>query len=951
MAFLIFPQDIRVLSHEAREKLLREEVGGKGKNLFRMTAMELPVPRWFAVGASAFAKFQTETGVQSRIEQVLADMQKRLVLAEESATRPDPAVFDDAAKAIEELIVSGKLPTELSVELKLGLESTGLSSFECAVRSSGLDEDSAQNSFAGQFSSYLFQKGLDAISDSVKKCWASGFSARALSYRYERGLTLEKISVGVVIQKMVRADRAGVGFSRNPIRALDRDSLLIASVYGLGEGLVSGYLESDSFDVSRSKRTIKSELVTKDQAFRRDHNGGLKIESVDPALHKASSLTDEEVLKIADLCLDLEKKLEAPQDCEWAIEDGQVYLVQTRPVTSLPPDTYFESSSRGVSASLWDNSNIIESYSGVTTPLTFSFASRVYRQVYIQFCEVMGIPQAWIIEREDVFRNMLGLIRGRIYYNLVNWYKLVLLLPGSANNKSFMETMMGVKQGLKPEVAKLFEFVNNPPRYSLIQKLTLLVSTYLRFKKIDTLVGEFNRNFVETYEDARKRPYRTYSFDQLVEEYHRLEDRFLKRWQVPIINDYLCMIFFGLLKKLTEKWVASGDQGGSLQNDLLCGQGDLESTEPTKTLMRIAKVIDKGDAKSREWFIQGKPSDVWGELAREHSAVGAAGPKAEIYRLFDNFLDLYGFRCINELKLEEKDLHDDPSFVVGSVQSYVRTGSYDIEKMEARELEIRAKAEKLLLEKVSGPKLAIYRWVLNETRRAVRNRENLRFARTKVFGVARKIIRAMGACLKNLGFLRQESDVFYLTIEELIAFNEGRTVTLDLATLTEIRKKEFSSFDKTQPPPDRFLLEGAVGVSLPYGQVLAELDLLRSERPKSDDPNVLIGTPCCPGVIEGVVRVVKEMKDAEGIAGEILVTERTDPGWVPLYPSCSGLLIERGSLLSHSAVVARELGLPTIVGISGGLMKKLKTGDRVRVDGAKGEVRLLKDEAEKAVEA
>lgn len=313
----------------------------------------------------------------------------------------------------------------------------------------------------------------------------------------------------------------------------------------------------------------------------------------------------------------------------------------------------------------------------------------------------------------------------------------------------------------------------------------------------------------------------------------------------------------------------------------------------------------------------------------------------EIKALFDRFLDLYGFRCINELKLEESDLHDDPTFVVGSVQSYVRSGSYDIAKMEKREQEIRGQAESTLKTKLSGPKLWIYRWVLNETRRAVRNRENLRFARTKVFGVARNIIRAMGLKLFELGVLRNERDVFYLTIEELIAFNEGRTVTLNVAELTAIRKREFAQFDKSPPPPDRFLLEGAVAISLPYAQVLSELDLLRSERPKSDDPNVLIGTPCCPGIVEGVVRVVKEMKDAEGINGDILVTERTDPGWVPLYPSCSGLLIERGSLLSHSAVVARELGLPTIVGISGGLLKKLKTGDRVRVDGAKGEVRKL----------
>lgn len=936
--------DLESFPSVEREKVLSQEVGGKGKNLWRMTELGLPVPAWFVVRASSFQEFLERNGLNPTIEGHLEE----LINQASSGSKIEPQQFDAVAAKIESLIIDGKFAGDFRTQFEKTFASTGLASFDCAVRSSGLDEDSAMNSFAGQFSSFLFQNGIDQVLESIKKCWASGFSGRALSYRLERGLTLKGISVGVVVQKMVHADRSGVVFSRNPIRALDRDSLLVASVFGLGEGLVSGYLESDSYDVLRSSVNegpikFKSELVPKDQAFRRDASGGLKIVSVDESLQKSSSLTESQLTKISKLALQLEKDLGTPQDCEWAIENDDLYFVQTRPVTSLPPETYFKHDVRGQMATLWDNSNIIESYSGVTTPLTFSFASRAYRQVYIQFCEVMGIPQAWIDEREDVFRNMLGLIRGRIYYNLVNWYKLVLLLPGSANNKSFMETMMGVKQGLRPEVAKLFEFVNQPPKYSASQKFTLLFMTLVRFLRIDGLVGEFNRNFVETYEDARKRPYRQYSFDQLVEEYHRLEDKFLKRWQVPIINDYLCMIFFGLLKKLTENWVQAGDAGSSLQNDLLCGQGDLESTEPTKTLMRIAATIDvpsptapslaSGTLELKNWFLAEKPQEIWQSLLR--------GEKPEVKAQFDRFLDLYGFRCINELKLEERDLHDDPTFVVSSVQSYVRSGSYDIHKMEKRELEIRGQAELTLAKTLSGPKLWIYRWVLNETRRAVRNRENLRFARTKVFGVARNIIRAMGLKLSELGILKNESDVFYLTIEELIAFNEGRTVTLNLSELTAIRKREFSQFDKSAPPPDRFLLEGAVAVSLPYAQVLSELDLLRSERPKSDDPNVLIGTPCCPGIVEGVVRVVREMKDADGINGEILVTERTDPGWVPLYPSCSGLLIERGSLLSHSAVVARELGLPTIVGISGGLLKKLKTGDRVRVDGAKGEVRKL----------
>ncbi len=930
---IIRPEELRNLTEAERRELLTREAGGKARNMASMTLLGVPVPEWFSVSASSFRLFITH----NRLDQLLK-------LPFDLQTDVRSVNFEAIATEIEAQFLKGEVPGEVVGAIQSELQRLGWQDQSVAVRSSGLDEDSAENSFAGQFSSYLFQKGEAQILQSLKRCWASGFSARALAYRVERGISLDSIAVGVVIQKMVEARVSGVAFSRNPVRALDRDSVLVSSVFGLGEGLVSGYLESDNFDVSRNSLKAaslmyKSELAEKSEAFRRNDAGGLVKASVAADLAKAPSLTETEVRSVAQLVVDLEERLGSPQDCEWAIDAQKIYCVQTRPVTSLPPDVYFQMDVRGQEPTLWDNSNIIESYSGVTTPLTFSFASRAYRQVYIQFCDVMGVPPAWIVEREDVFRNMLGLIRGRIYYNLVNWYKLVLLLPGSASNKSFMETMMGTKQGLKPEVAKLFEFVQHPPRYSPLQKLILMVKTVGRFLQIDSMISEFNRNFVPTYETARHKNYRALPLDQLLREYNHLETAFLSRWQVPIINDYLCMIFFGLLKSLTEKWVAGGDPAQSqavqaLQNDLLCGQGDLESTEPTKTLMRIAADIDKTrDDAFKKWFVSDKPDLVWKEIK--------AGRDPKVKAAFESFLDKYGFRCINELKLEESDLHDDPAFVVGSVQSYIRTKAYDIEAMEKREKEIRAKAEEELRRRLGGWKLGFYNWILHQTRRAVRNRENLRFARTKVFGVARHLIRAMGFRLQQLGVLEAERDVFYLTIEELIAYNEGRSVTASLGELAKMRKAEFQAYDRSLPPPDRFLLEGSVGVSLPYAQVLAELDLLAKDRPKSDDPNVLIGTPCCPGVVEGVVRVVRDMKDAEGIDGEILVTERTDPGWVPLYPSCSGLLIERGSLLSHSAVVARELGLPTIVGISGGLMKKLKTGDRVRLDGARGEMRIL----------
>ncbi|MCM2280670.1 MAG: phosphoenolpyruvate synthase [Bdellovibrionaceae bacterium] len=901
---------------EAHESLTRfsEFGGGKARNLAALTQLGCPVPEWFCVSSVAFEEFLKANRLHEKL----------------IPTEP----FATFAEGVESLLTRMPIPDLIVREIQMQIAKQGLNGLFLAVRSSGLDEDSAENSFAGQFSSYLFQRGLDAVLLSLRKCWASAYSERALSYRRERGLPLTGIAVGVVIQKMVNADSAGVAFSRHPIRILDRDQLLISSVWGLGEGLVSGALDSDNFEVHRTTWAIQTALAEKTEAFRQDPGGGVRAEPTDPARVKESSLTEEQVREVARLCVDLEAKLGAPQDCEWAFESGKLYCVQTRPITNLPPPNFYDLSLRGEGPILWDNSNIIESYSGVTSPLTFSFASRAYRQVYIQFCEVMGVPQAEIHAREEMFRNMLGLLRGRIYYNLVNWYRLVLMLPGSSNNKGFMETMMGVKQQLKPEVVKLFDFVNHPLEYSLGDKLRLIWGTIQRFRNIDSIVSTFQAHFETVYQDARQKDFTRMPLDAQLAQYHHLEEQLLKRWHAPIINDYLCMVFFGLIKRLTEKWVAADSEGSSLQNDLLCGQGDLESTEPTKSLMRIAEWIDTGDAQIRAWFLS-KPSDeIWREIRD-------SGRYPELRARVYEFLDKYGFRCVNELKLEEPDLHDDPAFAINSIASYVRTKSYSISKMEEREREIRGQAEAKLRTLLSGWKLSVYLWVLKHTRKAVRNRENLRFARTKVFGVARHLFRGMGLNLVRLGFLSDPKDVFFITVEELIGFAEGRAVSVDLKPMVASRRREYAAYDEQAPPPDRFLTYGAAGVTIPYAQVLSESDLLAADRPVNTDPNVLVGTPCCPGVIEGVVRVVKELKEAEGLNGEILVTSRTDPGWVPLYPSCSGLLIERGSLLSHSAVVARELGLPTIVGISGGLMTKLKTGMRVKIDAGRGEVRIL----------
>ena len=717
----------------------------------------------------------------------------------------------------------------------------------------------------------------------------------------------------------------------------DRNTVVVESVWGQGEGLVSGILDADRFEVDRTTLEVRETLALKTHALVQNPDGaGTRSVTLEPERAGRASLTADQVREVACLALRLEVELDGPQDCEWAFCGGQLYVLQTRPVTTLPPDALFDSDVAGDDSVIWDNSNIIESYAGVTTPLTFSHVSRSYREVYYQTCQIMGVPPAVISAHESVFRNMLGLVRGRIYYNLVNWYRLLSLFPLLGRSKGFMETMMGVKQSLTPELAALFDPLARPPRYRLPRQLALLGRLVRRLMSGKKANAAFLRRVDRMCRPLEETDLGALSLPAQAAVYQRLEDEVLRHWTAPIINDTRCMLAFGLLKSLTERWIARGTSAAALQNDLLCGEGDLKSTEPIRLLLDIARDVEEGDPTVRNSFLETEPEQMWVALQE--------GFAPELHSRFEDYVRRFGFRCVDELKLEVQDLHDRPHLVVASVQGYLRHGVPSAEDMKASEGTIRREAEERVRETLRGTlrgtRRALYFAVLRWARRAVSDRELLRFERTRAFGVTRRLFRGVGRNLTRLGLLADEHEVFYLTVEELLGFIEGRAVSLDLGRLAAARRHEFDEYRSSPSPPARFLTRGAVGASLPYPGLLQDRDLLAELR-RDDDPNVLRGTPCCPGVVEAPIWVADSFEDAAGLSGEILVTERTDPGWIPIFPACAGLIIERGSLLSHSAVVARELGIPTIVGVSGSALRHLRSGQHVRMDAGRGEVQIL----------
>jgi pyruvate,water dikinase len=385
------------------------------------------------------------------------------------------------------------------------------------------------------------------------------------------------------------------------------------------------------------------------------------------------------------------------------------------------------------------------------------------------------------------------------------------------------------------------------------------------------------------------------------------------------------MLHFGVLKKLTEKWCSSlGDQ---LYNDLLSGEGGLESAEPTHKIVLLTSLVKKNPALE-ELFLSADAESLFETIKRKPEF-------AEFNKGVEDYIERFGFRCMSEQKLEEIDLKTDPSYLFSMIKNYLRAGNYDLDEFLKDEKKLRLAAEAKVNGHLRGIKKKVYYWSLRNARLAVKNRENTRFARTRYFGLVRYMFQAIGEDLTKNGVLDHPMDVFYLTIEEIIAYSEGRSIHKNLKPLIKARQEELEHYQQQDDPNERFYTRGVVYTGNSWQQQELEID---EDLPEG----TLKGLACSPGTIEKEVKVILSPKDDLEINGEILITSRTDPGWVPIYPSISGLAIERGSLLSHSAIVARELGIPTVIKIKG-LLEKVKTGDRIFLDGEKGIIKILND--------
>jgi rifampicin phosphotransferase len=850
-------------------------VGGKAAALMRLAAAGFAVPPFFA-------------GSCSPTDAVLADGERR-----------------------EQSI--GQINAGLRWLLRKPGDGDAGCEARVAVRSSAVEEDGDAHSFAGQLDSFLDVPACEAAR-RIADVWHSSFSERARAYRAEHGLTDRPTVTAVIVQRMVRAEASGVAFAADPVTGR-RGVAVVSAVRGLGDALVSGAVDADTYRIDRSGAIVERSPAAGDG-------------KANPAL------TDAQVTQIAALARRASDHFGRPQDIEWAVADGRLYLLQSRPISSLSrvadPD--------GV-ACLWDNANIAESYNGITTPLTFSFARAAYEGVYRQFVKMMRVPARTVDEHTNVVGHMLGLVRGRVYYNLVNWYRLLAMLPGFRANRRFMEQMMGVREGLPAQLAEELDSATWSGRLRdrarLVGTAVSLLSHAVRLRHGIT---RFRRRVDESLRPGDV-PLEAMRLDELAREYRRLEQRLLTRWDAPLVNDFLTMIFVGVLRKLAVKWCAAGGDadGQSLCNDLIGGDGTVLSAEPARLIAGMARLI-AGDDAAVASLCEGD-ADV---------AQRAVAARPELDRPYQAYLARFADRCLEELKLESLTLADDPLPLLRSIGRTARRLSRGAcvhadggDHSDAR----RTEAQQHVAHALRGRPVrrAALQFVLRRARTHIREREALRFERTRVFGRVRRIFVQVGRRLFAEGRLADPRDVLYLDLDEVLGFVEGATTCTNLQGLAAVRKAEFARYHGLPAPAGRFQTRGAVHVGNRFVDESAAVDASSAaeQHTTTDDHDVVLrGTGCCPGVVRGRVEVVLDPRRARAEEGTILVAQRTDPGWVMLLPSAAGVLVERGSPLSHSAVLARELGVPAIVAIPG-LLSRLRDGQRVEMDGATGVVRVL----------
>lgn len=774
---------------------------------------------------------------------------------------------------------------------------------DLAIRSSDINEDGSQDSFAGIHQSILNVNGIINVAHAIRQVIESFYGTTALQYRSLRNLNAENIRPAIIIQKMVKPLFSGVAFTNHPLMT-QRDSVWISATQGLGDQLVSGLVSGDEF-VFESGELKKIKI----------HNGDFS-ESV--------------LINLAEACLKISHQRQQPQDIEWAFDGKQIWYLQSRFIT-----VHWEKyESKSI---IFDNSNIQESYCGVTTPLTFSFASVCYQLVYSQLMKFMFMSEEEINNAQLNLKYMLGLVNGRIYYNINNWYAGLMYLPSFGKRKKEMEEMMGLEKSVDfvhDHVLSLNEKVKRVPRM-----IKLVIVMIIRFIRINDLVEEFDKWFWKLYNSAEIQNIYLLSECEVFEKIKYFQDKFLEKWAIPVLNDTKVMMDMGSVKRILQKYKYEEEFKA-----LIAG-AEIESTLPTIELHLLSKEF-ACNSDIEQILFNYRSFDVLRSLELFYP---------ELYYKVISYINKYGDRSMGELKLETVTMRQEPEVLFNLIRQYIQSGLHLKSEIMKQNHQIDSQSlnmNKILIQMNYWDRFKI-KFKIKSLKKSIAAREKMRFHRTRNFGLMRELYLALGEKWSKRQLLKSKRDIFYLTHQEIFDIGSGKITTLSINELITIRKRDFEYFKSLNTP-------GQVKLNFPpispyihnernlafdshFTDNVSQLSL-ETQSHQFQSKNIWKGLPASQGEVVGEVIFVSELSEASNISGKILLAERTDPGWTPLFALVKGVIVEKGSLLSHSAIIAREMGIPSVIAIPS-ITSILKTGDQIRLDGSHGTIeRISKEE-------
>lgn len=731
-----------------------------------------------------------------------------------------------------------------------------------AVRSSADDEDGADLSFAG-----LLLSCLDVPAAEVPQ--AAARVARSADLRgvraYRAAMALASLPAGarcaVIVQRQIDPRASGVAFTADPLTG-DRDRVCVEAVPGRADALLAGHADGALWHV-RDGRAAPDEPGP-------------------------TWMPREDLGRIAALARRCEELLGGPQDVEWALDDTSLWLIQSRPITAQRPHP---------GGTTFDSSNVGENFPGLVSPLTYTLACRIYAAAFTRFLASCGVPDRVLRRFRPELGNLLARLDGRLYYNVTSWAALLGLLPGERANRRFLAEMLGMPRGFPPAAGAPGPLVRLGVALVLAVKLLVLQPAARRF---GVRVAQALDQVPQDLDDQPAA--------RLARHWRGLEEALLHDWTVPILNDLAAMLAVGLSRRALV--VAAGPKGARAHAAALSGLGETVALEPVREMRCMAEQC-RAVPGLADLLAQGQPPP----------PEASPGLAAAIAR----YLDRYGDRAPEELKLESPSLRYDPAPLLRAIAAL----SYDNPTAPSRP--DRDAWTRLLRGRPATQWLVAVLLACARARLAAR--ETLRFDRTRLFGCLRRLVVAMGRELAAAGALDEPRDVFFLTVDELLGAIEGSACDRDLRALVALRQREMDAFAGRPPLPERVVIPGPAGLAFRAGDAAPE----PLPPGKTQVGQTRVGQGCSAGLATGRARIVTDATSPALAPGEILVAAQTDPGWVVLVAQAGGIVTERGSLMSHAAVLARELGLPCIVRVAEATWW-LADAPVIDIDGGRGTV-------------